>query len=130
MQAALLVVFILAIFLLAQFKLVWLAFIVFLLLLFDLFGGAFSRFVGFLGAVAEGIGQTASEEAVEVEAAKVKTPSGKKFIDEGLSKIGKEVGKSEKEKLGHKRTKSRLTVGNLVAAVDNFMTGAAKLFKR
>ena len=130
MQALLLLAFIIAIIALVQARLVWLAAIVLLIMLADLFGGAIAKFFGFLGATANVIGETASEEAAEVEAAKTKPPAGKKFIDEGLSRIGKEAGKKEVEKKEGKRMKSKLSVTNVVGAIDNFMMGFGKLFRR
>jgi len=129
-QPILLIAFLIAIIFLVQAKIVWLAAIVFLLLLLDLFGGVVSKFFGFTGAVIEAAGDTISEEAAEVEAAKTKSPSGKKFLDEGFARIGKETGKREKDKAEGKKMKTKLTVPNIVGAVDNFMMGFSKLFKR
>ncbi|HLC92104.1 MAG TPA: hypothetical protein VJH23_00150 [archaeon] len=130
MQLVLLIVFLLAIIFLVQAKIVWLAGIVFLLLLLDLFGGVVSKFFGFVGAAAEATGEIVAEEAGEVEAAKTKYPHGKKFIDEGLGRIGKELGKKEKERDEKKKMKSKLNVANAVGAIDNFMMGFGKLFKK
>ena len=107
-----------------------LSYILAILLVADLVGGVISKFFSALGAVAKGLRETAEEEAQEVADAKTKYPSGKKFIDEGLGRIGKEMGKKEMEREEKKKMKSKLSVANAVGAVDNFLMGFSKLFKR
>ena len=109
---------------------VLLAYLLAILFIADLMGGVVSKFFTALWQIGSALGETAEAEAEEVATANTKYPSGKKFLDEGLGRIGKEVGKREKEKKERKRMKQKLGVDTAVGAVDNFMTGFSKLFKK
>ena len=107
-----------------------LAYILFILLIADLIGGFISKLFSGAAGVASGALEIAEEEAQEVANAKTKHPAGKKFLEEGIGKIGKELGKREKEKEEHKKMKSKLSLASAVGAVENFLSGFGKLFRK
>ncbi len=130
MHWLLLIVFVLGIIFSVSAGQVTLAYALAALFIADLIGGVVSKFFSGLGAIAAGVGETIEAEGEEVAAAKTKNPAGKKFIDEGLSRIAKETGKREKDKKEGKKMKQKLGVDTVVGAVDNFMTGFSKLFRK
>ena len=112
---------------------VWLAFIIGLVLLADLLGGVVSKILGFFYSLITGLVETGKEEAVEIEAAKGKPPSGKKFFGEGFSQAGKGLGKGEKARQEEKENQlfgEKLSVAGVVGGVENFMAGLGKLFRK
>src|SRR3989344_2846008 len=98
MQAIIFVLLIALIFILVHAGIIWAAAFVLLVIIADLIGGIFSSIFGFAKATKNVVYETALEEAAEVEAAKGKPPSGKKFFADVASKIGKGVGKGGKGK--------------------------------
>ena len=101
-----------------------------IVLLADLAGGLLSGVIGALFGTFGALKETAQGEAAEVEAAKVKYPSGKKAFEEGFGRLCKEFGKREKDKQEGKMIKSKLNTANLAASVENFLAGIGKALKK
>jgi len=109
----------------------WLAGITALLIVADFFGNFIASFFEIMGKAGKGIVETGKTEYNELENTNVYSPSGKKFFDEGFSRIGKEVGKSEKAKAEGKSTKLNLGLfSTLGTASENFLNGLFSLFKK
>ncbi|VVB98939.1 Uncharacterised protein [uncultured archaeon] len=102
-----------------------------MLLLADILGGYVSALFSFIWDVLNGLFDTGKEEYAELEATKTKYVSGKKFIEDGLGRTGKAVGKGEKAKADGKRIKEERQDGEIVhTAASDFLTGLGKIFKK
>ena len=107
------------------------AYLVFFLLLADIFGGIITGFFSFIWGVGGGLAETAKEEAEEAGKAKVKYTSGKKFFEEGLTRTAKAIGKGEVAKAQGKKIKDeRDDAEKIHTFVSDFMEGIGKILKK
>ncbi len=70
-------------------------------------------------------------ELKEMEKAEPNPPEGLKFVEKGLSRTGKALGKGEKARKQGKRIKEdREAFGIMGEAADDFFDGIEKIFKK
>lgn len=131
MQFTLLVVLVVLILLFAQAGMTLPAFIVVLLLFADIIGGYATKFLSSIWGIITGLLETGRAEFDELEKTRTKAPTGKKFLEEGLERTGKAIGKGEATKKQRKRTEDKRDDAEKIAtAITDFMSGLGKLFKK
>jgi ABC-type bacteriocin/lantibiotic exporter with double-glycine peptidase domain len=64
------------------------------------------------------------------KSAKTKSNSGRKFFEESFKTIGKEIGKSEKARIQHKKIKSTFGIESFSSIAENLLQGIGKLMKK
>ena len=105
--------------------------IIFILLLVDIAGGYITAFLGFIWRIITGIADTGKGEFDELEKTKTNYPQGKKFLEDGLSRTGKAIGKGEAAKASGKKIVEKRPDGEVVHdSISDFLNGIGKLFKK
>ena len=107
------------------------AMMLFILLIVDIVGGYVSKFLSFLWTLASGVAETGKYEFDELEKTSSKAPAGKKFLEEGLLRTGKAIGKGEAAKAQGKKIAEKRPDGEVVhTAISDFLDGVGKLMKK
>ena len=131
MQVPLLVILIVIAAYFLYLQLVFVTYIIGFIIIADASTGFVSRIFGGIGAVFRGGKAAIKTEGEEMSKANPKMPSGKKFIGEGFSRIGKSLGEGEKARMeGRKIEDKRDFFAITGQASGDFLEGIMKLFKR
>jgi len=130
MHPTIIILLIILIIFLVQIKIIWLAYGIGILFTGYLLSDFILNFFKMLGFLKKGAVNTANSELTEMENAKPKSPSGKEFFEKGFSRMGKDLGESEKAKMENKKIVDKRGAFQILGdSADDFISGILKLFK-
>ncbi|MEM4261965.1 MAG: hypothetical protein QXZ13_01770 [Candidatus Diapherotrites archaeon] len=118
-------------FLIAEFNMNFLTSLLFMFFLFVIFSYLLIALISFVKSIFSAFFEIAKSESEKVASAKTKYISGKKYAEEYLKTLGKEIGKGEKAKAQKKLLPPiKLSLSTFASMADNLLQGILKLLKK